>query len=91
MYPLLPENRFDHATKKFINNLVYQPVNINYRYMKNQSAMEETIFVDKVEIQDDTKNFFMRKQYDVSYEGFALNANSPYTIAKNIPGNDIYY
>ncbi len=33
----------------------------------------------------------MRKQYDVSYEGIALNANSPYTIAKNIPGNNIFY
>jgi len=38
-YLFLPENRFDPGTKRVINNLAYQPLNINYRYMKDTAAM----------------------------------------------------
>jgi hypothetical protein len=45
-YLMLPENRFDPNTTEFINNLVITPLNINYRYMNNLSALEETVEVD---------------------------------------------
>lgn len=57
----LPENRFDPNSTKFINSLVTANLNMNFRYMKNTTSMEETIFVDHVRIVDDTKNWFVRK------------------------------
>lgn len=51
---MLPENRFDPNTTTFVNNLVLSQLNINYRYMNNETAMEETVEVDHVRIMDDT-------------------------------------
>lgn len=47
IYLFLPENRFNPDNQKFINNLAFQILNINYFYM-NATSMEETLYVDYV-------------------------------------------
>ena len=60
-YLFMPENRFNVNTSTFFNNLVQAQLNINHLYMKNTSALEETLYVDQVSILDDTANWFARK------------------------------
>jgi hypothetical protein len=91
VYLFLPENRFDPEGRKFVNNLVFQGLNINRFYMNNASAMEETLFVDNVRIEDDTRNFFMRKAPNVTFRGIATNANTPYPISKMFNNSALYY
>jgi hypothetical protein len=59
--------------------------------MQNISAFEETLFVDEVRIEDDTKNWFMRKQPEVTFNGIAKNKYTSYPISRNIPGNGPFY
>lgn len=87
----LPENRFDPDKQKFINNLVEQKLNINSFYMNNQSAMDETLYVDQVRIEDDTKNFFMRKQPNITFQGIAADANTPYPLSRMFSSSSLYY
>jgi len=43
------------------------------RFMKNISAYEETLFVDEMRIEDDTKNWFIRKAPEIKSQGIAKN------------------
>ena len=58
--------------------------------MQNMSAFEETLFVDEVRIEDDTKNWFMRKQPEITFKGLAKNEYASYPISRNIPGSPYY-
>lgn len=88
----LPENRFDPNSTKFISSLVGTTLNINYRYMKNTTSMEETLFVDQVRIVDDTKNWFARKEPTVLSQGITNNENTAYPQVRNLPsGGNPYY
>lgn len=60
------------------------------RYLKNISAFQETLFVDQVRIEDDTKNWFMRKQPEVKSQGIAKNQYTSYPLSRNIPGSPYY-
>lgn len=91
MYLFLPENKFDPNKRTFINNLAYQPLNVNNRFLINNTALEETVFVDEVRIEDDTTNFFMRKAPVNKFKGIAKNANTPYPLARNIQNGTSYY
>ena len=61
-YLFFPENRYDEENDKLINNLIVQQLNINYRYMNNLSSFEETVYLDQVQVLDDTQNYFMRQE-----------------------------
>ena len=76
---------------KFINNLVDTPLNIDLRYMTNTSSMEETVFVDHVRVIDDTKNWFMRREGEVAFQGIASNVNTLMAMSRNIDGVGPYY
>lgn len=58
--------------------------------MQGQSALEETLFLDEVRIEDDTKNWFMRKQPDIVFNGIAKNYYSSNPLSRNIPGSPYY-
>jgi len=58
--------------------------------MQGPSAFEETLFVDEVRIEDDTKNWFLRKKPLIPFQGISKNEYTSYPISRNIPG-DIYY
>ena len=58
----------------------------------NATSMEETLYVDHVQIQDDTKNFFMRKAPAVPFQGIAINPNTAYPLSRMINGTGpLYY
>ena len=57
---MLPENRFDAETMNLVNNLVETPLNMNFRYMRADSSFIETLFVDHLQLIDDTSSWFMR-------------------------------
>lgn len=59
--------------------------------MNNHSAMEETLYVDQVRIEDDTKNFFMRKQPNITFQGIAADANTPYPLSRMFNSSSLYY
>jgi hypothetical protein len=87
----LPENRFDPDKRKFINNLIQQSININYFYMNNMSSMEETLYVDNVRIEDDTKNFFLRGAPVVNLQGIAVNPDTAYPLSRMFNTSSLYY
>ena len=53
--------------------------------------MEETIYVDHVQIQDDTKNFFVRKAPTISFQGIAINPNTAYPLSRMANDTSLYY
>lgn len=59
--------------------------------MNNHSAMEETLYVDQVRIEDDTKNFFMRKEPNITFQGIAADANTPYPLSRMFNSSSLYY
>ena len=89
-YLFLPENRFDSVNQTFMNNLVYTPLNINNRYLRDTSAYEETLFVDQVRIVDDTQNWFMRQKGETTFSGVVSNLNTLMPLSRNIAGNPYY-
>lgn len=91
IYLFLPENRFDPDSQKFINNLQYQTLNINSYYLNQSASMEETVYADHVQVQDDTVNFFMRKAPLTRFEGIAINPNTPYPLSRMLNSSSLYY
>ena len=73
------------------NNLVSQPLHMNSRYMKEGTAFEETVYVDRAEQVDDTENWFMRKDGKTKGQGIAMSPNTPDPISRNIPTTEPYY
>lgn len=59
--------------------------------MNSSYAMEETVYVDHVQIQDDTKNWFMRKAPLIPFQGVAINPNTPYPLSRMLNGSSLYY
>ena len=53
--------------------------------------MEETLYVDQVRIEDDTKNFFMRKEPNITFQGIAADANTPYPLSRMFNSSSLYY
>jgi len=44
-----------------------------------------------VQVIDDTTNFFARKEGVTTYTGISCNANTPYSLSKNIDNVQTYY
>jgi hypothetical protein len=57
----------------------------------NATSMEETLYVDHVLIQDDTKNFFVRKAPTIPFQGVAINPNTAYPLSRMINGSSSLY